>query len=127
MSKSVRKPFFRPVVDDISPTVRMGLFDWVGAILDNSVGLFGWALKTMEKIAGMATAMVMYWGDSFFQNIQMMVEMWFSRARNTAVALVTIVFTLAVLLWVSILLYGTFYYAYVPAVSHTRDVNFRFE
>ena len=52
---------------------------------------------------------------------------WVEYCKSTVVAIITIVVLFLVLIWVSIFTYWSFYYAYVPAMSHTKDVNFIFK
>ena len=46
--------------------------------------------------------------------------------KQTVTTFLTFIIILLVLLWMAIFLYGSFYYNYIPAESHIKDVNFYF-
>ncbi len=56
----------------------------------------------------------------------MFVRSLYAKIKSTVLTALTVLAILGVLLWTSIFLYGSFYYAYMPAVLHTRDVNLQF-
>ncbi len=56
----------------------------------------------------------------------MFVSDLYSQIKNTVLTVVTLLVILGVLMWTSVFLYGSFYYSYMPAVLHTRDVNLQF-
>lgn len=45
------------------------------------------------------------------------------RARRTLLQVAVVLCTLLLLLWVSIFLYGSFYYSYMPSVSYATPVH----
>lgn len=46
--------------------------------------------------------------------------------RRTVKSVLGLVIVLLLILWMSVFLYGSFYYNYIPAESHEKDVNFHF-
>lgn len=48
------------------------------------------------------------------------------RARWLAAQILLLTLLIGVLLWLSIFLYGAFYYSYMPTVMHERPVYFKF-
>lgn len=48
-------------------------------------------------------------------------------ARDIALKTTFITFAAAILIWVSIFMYITFYYTYMPAIEHVRPVFIQFE
>ena len=50
----------------------------------------------------------------------------YEQAKQTAWKTVTLLAVLIVLLWLSVFIYASFYYAYLPAAVHVRDVNLQF-
>jgi seipin len=51
---------------------------------------------------------------------------WYARMRWVIVQTLTMTALMSVVLWISVFLYGAFYYAYMPAVAHERPAHFRF-
>ncbi|CAG0880472.1 unnamed protein product, partial [Darwinula stevensoni] len=47
--------------------------------------------------------------------------------KDVLYKLLVVLLTTTVLIWLSVFLYGVFYYLYMPAVAHTRPVHFIFE
>jgi seipin len=48
-------------------------------------------------------------------------------AQETLYKVILVLLTVTALLWMSIFLYATFYYSYMPPVSHTRPVHLQFK
>lgn len=49
-----------------------------------------------------------------------------SRARKLLLQFGVLFCTVLLLLWVSVFLYGSFYYSYMPTVSHLSPVHFHY-
>lgn len=47
--------------------------------------------------------------------------------KDLVYRLFAFIVTTSFILWLSVFLYVTFYYAYVPAISHVRPVHLEFE
>lgn len=48
-------------------------------------------------------------------------------AKLVAVRAAALAFILSIILWLSIFLYVAFYYTYMPSITHTRPVHFKFQ
>lgn len=48
-------------------------------------------------------------------------------ARDIALRTTFITFAAAIIIWVSIFMYITFYYTYMPAIEHLRPVHIQYE
>lgn len=64
--------------------------------------------------------------DNTFENARFFVYINFLRLRWCVVQAITILVLVLLLLWMSVFLYGTFYYMYMPVVSHDWPVHLRF-
>ncbi|CAH1791721.1 unnamed protein product [Owenia fusiformis] len=51
---------------------------------------------------------------------------WANVLKQTLYRVLVSVSILTVLLWISVFIYGAFYFAYMPSVSHVKPVHFRF-
>ncbi|XP_014663974.1 PREDICTED: seipin-like [Priapulus caudatus] len=58
--------------------------------------------------------------------VQQTVYAWFFRVKTTALKVVIVLGILIILLWLSTFFYGTFYYVYMPPLSHTKPVHLQF-
>lgn len=63
---------------------------------------------------------------TFLQSFHRNVFTLLNRFRNIFYKLLVVLLTSSVILWLSVFLYGTFYYAYMPVVSHTKPVHLQF-
>lgn len=54
------------------------------------------------------------------------IYVWFVRLKWFIVQTLTAVTLIVFLLWLSVFLYGSFYYVYMPVVSHEWPVHLRF-
>ena len=74
--------------------------------------------KPLDKLISCVETMFSYLKNRFWKLCD--------KLKETATALITSVVVILVLLWMSVFLYGSFYYYFIPTESHMRDVNFRF-
>jgi len=58
--------------------------------------------------------------------VKLLLIVWFARVKWLIVQLFVMTLLAGVLLWISVFLYGAFYYTYMPAVVHERPVHFKF-
>lgn len=63
---------------------------------------------------------------TFLQSFQRNAFTLLIRFRNILYKLLLVLLTSTVIVWLSVFLYGTFYYTYMPAVSHVKPVHLQF-
>ena len=47
-------------------------------------------------------------------------------AQDTLYKAILVLLTVTAIIWMSVFLYATFYYSYMPAISHARPVHLQF-
>ena len=72
----------------------------------------------MDMVLSMIRRLFTWYTDMFWKAVE--------TVKQTVTTFLTFVIILLVLLWMAIFLYGSFYYNYIPAESHLKDVNFQF-
>ena len=70
--------------------------------------------------------MVLDWFDALVEWGKLLGFKGYVHLKKVLIKIFTVIAVFLILLWLSTFLYGGFYYAYMPAVSYVRDVNFRF-
>ena len=69
---------------------------------------------------------VLTWIDALLDWAKLLGYEWYMWLKWVMSQVITIIFMILALLWLSVFLYGGFYYTYMPSVSHVRDVNLQF-
>ncbi|XP_038075134.1 seipin-like isoform X2 [Patiria miniata] len=64
--------------------------------------------------------------NQLVQTVQGGTDRWVSWLKSTAFRVIAILVLVTLQLWLSIFLYGSFYYAYMPTVSHINPVYLQF-
>ncbi|XP_074656171.1 seipin-like [Tubulanus polymorphus] len=70
--------------------------------------------------------MILSWISAVINWLKVSTSVWVSKIKHTVVRVVLSISILALLLWISIFLYGTFYYIYMPSISHMKPVHLHF-
>ncbi|ELT94670.1 hypothetical protein CAPTEDRAFT_127674 [Capitella teleta] len=70
--------------------------------------------------------MFLVWLDSIVEWFKFLGSEWYYRIRWLILQGLTIVILFITLLWLAVFMYGSFYYAYIPPISHSKDNYFYF-
>ena len=71
-------------------------------------------------------AMLFVWMEAWVHWAKYLGFEWYNRLKWLVVQVLSIVALLIVLVWLAVFMYGSFYYTYMPAVTHTREVHLQF-
>ncbi|XP_072032167.1 seipin-like [Amphiura filiformis] len=67
------------------------------------------------------------WGlNSMLRRVQDSKDRWVLWFKDTTVKIIVILLLITLQLWISVFLYGSFYYAYMPTVAHLKPVFLQF-
>ncbi|XP_064622458.1 seipin-like isoform X2 [Lineus longissimus] len=71
--------------------------------------------------------MILSWISAAVNWLQRSTSQWLTKIKSTLLKVIVVLTYLAVLLWISIFFYGSFYYLYMPAISHVKPVHLQFK
>ena len=66
------------------------------------------------------------WSEALLEWGKFLGYSWYISIRNLALQMLTLISIFVIILWISVFMYGSFYYAYMPQVAHERPVNLEF-
>jgi len=70
--------------------------------------------------------MILNWISAMINWLKESTAVWIAKMKQTAVRIVLTISILALMLWVSVFFYGSFYYVYMPQISHIKPVHLQF-
>ena len=64
--------------------------------------------------------------NNMLRRLQDSKDRWLSWFKDTTVKVILIFLLVTLQLWISVFLFGSFYYAYMPAVTHLKPIFLEF-
>lgn len=66
-------------------------------------------------------------GLNVYDRVKVKTDQKVESMRELVLRIGLVAFVTAMIIWCAVFIYATFYYAYMPAISHTRPVHMQFK
>ncbi|XP_073829852.1 lipid droplet biogenesis associated protein seipin [Musca autumnalis] len=66
-------------------------------------------------------------GNNIYERVKVKADQKVESMRELVLRIGLIAFVVALIIWAAVFMYASFYYAYMPAISHTRPVHMQFK
>lgn len=66
-------------------------------------------------------------GLNAYDRVKVKTDQKVESMRELVLRIGLVAFVTAMIIWFAVFIYATFYYAYMPAISHTRPVHMQFK